>query len=338
MGFSADAVRLGPRDAEVLGANDQLVSVEKAVLAEGSGRGEPVLLVRNPGGVSFEILLDRGMDIGWADALGSPLAWRSPRGRVASTGIAPTGFGWSETFGGGLLSTCGLASVGAPSEVDGVRYGLHGRVGHTPAEHVRWSLTDSSYGAAVVVTGEVVESALGHPTLRLIRRITASCSRPVVLVEDTVLNESHSRAGHMFRHHLNLGYPLVDHGTLVDADAEFFGWRDRAGVPPSPPLRMVVAESMKPETVAYARSGARGVVTVASALPSALSVTVSYSSPTFPMLVLWRDESPGVNVLGVEPSTCRDGGRAEAERLGEIVWLDPGQRRSYSTEVEVSRS
>src|SRR5690606_29592682 len=108
MGFGADSVALAPGLRRLVGAADQLVTVTKAVLDEGPGWGSPILTVRNPGGISFDVLLDRAMDIGWADAVGVPLAWRSPRGPVSSARYEPQGAGWVRTFAGGLLSTCGL--------------------------------------------------------------------------------------------------------------------------------------------------------------------------------------------------------------------------------------
>ena len=49
---------------------------------------------------------------------------------------------------------------------------------------------------------------------------------------------------------------------------------------------------------------------------------------------MWRNASPGVNVLGLEPSTSRDGGRAES---GELIMLQPGEARTYVTEIIVER-
>ncbi|QGQ18236.1 DUF4432 family protein [Cellulomonas sp. JZ18] len=229
--MSASAVATdGAAERRLVGAPEQLVSVERLVRDDGPGRGAPVLVVRNPRGLSFEVLLDRALDLGWADAPGLPVAWRSARGPVASARYEPHGAGWTRTFGGGLLTTCGLASTGMPSDVGGVHHGLHGRVGHIPAEHVRWGPTTVDGVPAVEVLGEVVEADLGAPPLRLRRRLVARTDRPEITVEDVVTNEGYAPAGHMFRHHLNLGYPLVRPGTVVTATAQPFG--ERGGAEP----------------------------------------------------------------------------------------------------------
>lgn len=339
MGFGADSAALDPGVRRLVGAPDQLVSVDRLVRDEGPGRGAPVLLVRNPGGLSFEVLVDRALDLGWADAPGLPLAWRSVRGPVASSHHEPHGSGWTRTFGGGLLTTCGLAATGMPSDVGDVHHGLHGRVGHIPAENVRWGLVLDDGELSVEVTGEVVEAALGQPSLRLRRRILASTVRCALRVEDTVTNIGYSVAGHMFRHHLNLGYPLVQPGTVVTATAEPVGERDRLdGAARTLPWVLEGGrDAVEPETVVYCKPSPGPTATVTVAAPDGAWCEVEQDTETWPLLLLWRDGSPGVNVLGVEPSTSRDGGRAQAERDGEVVRLDPGESRPYVTAVRAGR-
>ena len=335
MGFGADSATLPDDLRRLVGAPDQLVMVERLVRDEGPGRGAPVLLVHNPGGVSFEVLLDRAMDLGWAHAGGMPLAWRSPRGTVESSRHEATGMGWTRTFGGGLLSTCGLASTGMPSQFDGVDHGLHGRIGHLPAENVRWCLTGEDGELFVEIVGDVVEAALGHPTLALRRRIVAATARPEIRVEDTVVNRGFEPAGHMFRHHLNLGHPLIGPGTVVSAEATVVGRRDATNKPcPALPWVLdVTATAPADETVLYCRPEPGPTCTTTVTAVSGVRLHVEQTTGAWPLLVLWRDPSPGVNVLGVEPSTSRDAGRARAERDGEVVHLAPGQSREYRTRV-----
>lgn len=334
MGFGADSVALDPALRRLVGSPDQLVDVVRAVLDDGPGRGAPVLTVRNPAGISFDVLLDRAMDIGWADAAGIPLAWRSPRGPVNSARYEPVGAGWVRTFGGGLLSTCGLASTGAPSTVGGEHHPLHGRIGHIPAENVRWALVDDGGQLAVEIIGDVTETALGAPTLSLRRRIVAGVAEPVLRVEDTVRNMGWSPAGHMFRHHLNLGAPVVVPGTVVTAAVEPNGERGRPG-PASIglPWTLDVAAGAADARVLYFRTAPGREARVDVRSPGGSWVSVAMDTATWNQLVLWRDPSAGVNVLGVEPSMSRDFGRANAERAGEVTWLEGGEERSYRTTV-----
>lgn len=327
---------LDPDLRRQLGNPEQLVTVDRMVRADGPAVGSGVLVVRNPSGISLEVLLDRAMDIGWADAPGFPLAWRSPRGHVDPARQEPAGDGWVQTFAGGLLTTCGLRSTGMASTVDGVHHGLHGRIGSVPAQNVRHGFVETHDGEqAIEVTGEVVEASLGAPTLVLTRRILVLISRPEVRVEDAVTNEGYSVAGHMFRHHFNLGYPAVQSGAVVDSTAAPFGLRDD-GVLPSLPWRLSGesgrSEAALGETVVYCRPDAESVTTRVTA-PDGRWTEICNPSGPWPLLILWRDPRPGVNVLGVEPSTSKDGGRAQAEADGEVLWLEPGQSVSYASNV-----
>lgn len=338
MGFGGDSAPIDPRVKPLVGAVDQLVSVDRLIRDEGPGRGAPILMVRNPRGVSFEVLLDRALDIGWADAPGMPLAWRSSRGPVSSSHYEPHGSGWTRTFGGGLLTTCGLASTGLPSEVNGLHHGLHGRVAHIAAENERWALAQVDGELCVEITGDVLEAALGVPPLRLRRRIVASTVAPRITVTDTVTNVGHRTAGHMFRHHLNMGYPMIQPGTVIDAAADLIGEREERDDSPEQlpwtlPEGAVVEDT---ESVLYFRNRSAPTTVVTLTTPQGSRCDIEYSNEACPYLLLWRDASPGVNVLGVEPSTSLDDGRASAEQTGDVIWLEPEESRSYTTEVRVS--
>ena len=87
-------------------------------------------------GFRFQVLVDRGLDLGAGRA-------RRPRPRLACTprsarprSTSRPGLGWLRTFGGGLVTTCGLDHFGPP-DPEGEGYGLHGRASHLPAENLR---------------------------------------------------------------------------------------------------------------------------------------------------------------------------------------------------------
>lgn len=343
----AESAPRGPDHAhgDLVPTLDQLVSVQALSYDEGPARGAPLIVVRNPAGISFDVLSDRALDIGWADACGAPLAWRSPVGPVASSRFEPARSGWGRTFGGGLLSTCGLSSTGAPSTVEGTEYGLHGRIGNTPGQNIRAQLwTDAGGEVWVEIEGDVLESGLGSPDLLLHRVIRASTSRAVMQVVDRVTNLGASVAGHMFRHHVNLGYPLVGYGSVLSGNMKPEGRRDPPPKPGSesgdgawslPHLPWKVDPSGQPvaEDVLYFRPPA--------GLPARSRITavdgswleVEFDPRQWPWFVVWRDASPRTNVLGLEPSTSRDGGRAAAERDREVVWMQPDESRDYRTVI-----
>ena len=120
-----------------VGDLSQLAGVRLGEWSEGTERGVRTADVRTGSGFEFTVLLDRGMDIGPALYRGLPLGWISPAGFSHPAYYDPVGLGWLRTFGGGLLTGCGLTYLGAPGVDEGEALGLHGRLSHLPARHVR---------------------------------------------------------------------------------------------------------------------------------------------------------------------------------------------------------
>jgi hypothetical protein len=77
---------------------EALASVDEATRPS----GDRALVLRLAGGLSLDVLPDRGLDIGAAWWAGVPIAWRSPH--LVDPGPAET---WENRFLGGLLATKG---------------------------------------------------------------------------------------------------------------------------------------------------------------------------------------------------------------------------------------
>ena len=77
-------------------------------------------------GLHFTLWPDRALDIGPAWFGGKPIAWQHPAAAHPHY-YEPAGLGWLRTYGGGLLTTCGLVHIGAPDQYQGQAFGLHGR-------------------------------------------------------------------------------------------------------------------------------------------------------------------------------------------------------------------
>lgn len=319
-----------------VGANDQLFRIDLLDVSAGTGRGSQVISVKNPGGVSAEIQVDRGLDIGWADALGRPLAWRSKTGSVPGTRYNPTGSGWCETFSGGLLSTCGVETTGAPDPSAGL--GLHGRIGHLPAENVSWGATTLEGEPYLCVRGDITESSLGGQTLRVSRTLLFAVSRAEIRIEDSVQNLGYVTAEHMYRHHLNFGYPLVDDSLMLEVPCAVVEERDSAGSIAGPfSLSLAPSACVESERVWTCwsstntpRESFAGEATITDSSGAAL-VRIEWDGDGFDRLLVWRDPSPGVNVLGLEPSTSGDLGKESARADGSLLILAPQETKTYRT-------
>ncbi|MDH2443327.1 aldose 1-epimerase family protein [Amnibacterium sp. CER49] len=314
-----------------VGSLSQIASATPVSFEDGAARGSRMLAVRVAGGISCDVLVDRGLDIGYASAGGTPLSWLAPRGPASPAFAEHGGTGWARTFGGGLLTTCGMAHVGPPDAApDG--QGLHGRVSSLPAEGVTSSVVWDGDEPVVVISGTVVETTLVGPTLERSRTITIPAGRPELVVEDVVTNVSGWPAPHMYRFHPNLGFPLVRPDDVLDVPgAELLGWR--ADAPPRDETWNRVAEPRADgrEEVLYV--GGRSAPATRALLRRAPGaepyLELDWSAETLPVLVVWKLQRVRSNVLAVEPSTVEDDGRAAAERNGRVIMLQPDESRTY---------
>ena len=97
---------------ERMGSMRQLAGIRRAELEDGKGRGMRILDVTNGSGLAFTVYPDRGMDIGETTFKGIPIAWITPNGPVAPQFYDASGLNWLRSWGGGLLTGCGLMNVG----------------------------------------------------------------------------------------------------------------------------------------------------------------------------------------------------------------------------------
>ena len=324
-----------------VGDISQLGGPVPGVLTEGMANGVRTIDVRSPGGLSFVVIADRGLDIGRAEYLGVPLAWRSPVGEVSPAFADQHGLGWLDVFGGGLLTTCGLGTVGQPSQDAGQRLGLHGRISTVPAHAVRafgeW--LEDEY--QITIEGCVREASALGPVLEMRRRITTTLGQPQLRVEDVVTNLGATATPHMFRYHCNFGYPLICEDTRIALDAQAVEPRDAPSAeaigrlediwPPSRPS----AEHVY--TVDPTGDGHQATATLTNhTLAGGLAVSLRWSADTMPWLVVWKQLSRGSYVTALEPSNCHDDGRAAERRRGTLVELAPGEQRRYWLDITVN--
>jgi Domain of unknown function (DUF4432) len=264
----------------------------------------PALDVRVLGGIDLRLHPERGFDIGAAWFRGTPLAW------IASAGESGADVEtWRDAWGGGLVTTCGLDNVGAPSE--GI--GLHGTYMFLPAEDVRTSRSEEA-----VECRAIVHDPRG---LRVERTIRTSVGNGRLELVDRTVNVARVELEAPVLYHINLGWPLWDVGSRVetnavdvrarDGDAEPHDWREAP---------TIVTE--RPERV-WEHVGA----TRASVTNDRLGLRVGIESD-LPRLWQWVDPNPGMYVLGVEPANCSVRGRASDRAEGRLPSLAPGSERT----------
>ncbi|QYH35416.1 DUF4432 family protein [Salinibacterium sp. M195] len=255
--------------------------------------GVRVIDVRLAGGLSFEVLPQRGLDIGSLWHQGSPVSWRSA---LPSTqcDVPALGAGFLSRFKGGMLVTCGLDNVG-PERDD---YPLHGTHTHTAASDVRYTRELVGEHIVVTVTGLIASMELFGRRLIVERRIVASTGIPRLEVIDHIRNEGQQASPVALLYHVNFGAPFLDEGTRVEVDAaeirpryDGMAIESAARFPePTNNLDEAVFEHVAPV----------GRVTV---LPQHGGVaTLDWKVATLPKLFQWVWPAAGGWALGIEPS------------------------------------
>jgi hypothetical protein len=326
--------------ASHVGSMSQLAGITFSELIDGRARGIRAAEFRTGSGFGFTVLLDRAMDIARADFCGKSLCWRSVSGDTHPAYYDPAGLGWLWGFGGGLVTTCGLASFGGPCEDAGDVLGLHGRVSNAPAERV--SVIEEWRGDDYVLelSGQMVEARTFFGCLRLNRSITTKLGAKSLTIRDEVTNLGPRPAPQMILYHCNLGYPALSAESRVlapsvvvvpnTAEAEK-GKQDWSKA--APPTRGYAEKVYEHELAA--KNNRTAVALVNEACDGGFGVYLRFRRDQLPVFTQWKMMGEQEYVMGLEPGTNGVKGRASERERGRLTMLPPGESRQYDLEIGV---
>ncbi|TWF42732.1 uncharacterized protein DUF4432 [Chitinophaga polysaccharea] len=323
----------------------QLGGIETAVLDNGPGRGARIAWINTGTGLRYKVVLDRAMDIADAFYQQHSLAWLSHGGVTPPQRLTDKGLDWLQTFGGGLMTTCGLMHVGGPETDEYGERGLHGPISNTPAEIISIIQPDPVAGNFdMSITGIVPQvQALGKQ-LWLKRTISGTLGVAGIRIQDEVINRGNTTAPHMLLYHFNFGWPLIDEG----ADILWKGsWTSRAGNPDHIFNNTHNYKKGMAPLDSHAGGGEEAAIIDPEAdaqgwcncgvhnarLP--LAVSLRFKKAQLPVLTNWQHWGKGEYVMGLEPGTHPPTGQAKARREGTLLFLEPGESRRYELELEV---
>ena len=326
----------------------QLGGIETAVLDNGPGRGTRIAWINTGAGLRYKVVIDRAMDIADAFYNQHSLAWLSRGGVIAPMRSADKGLDWLQTFGGGLMTTCGLAHVGGPETDEYGERGLHGPISNTPAEIISIIQPDPAAGKMEMsITGIMQQVQALGTQLVLKRTISGALGEAGIRVHDEVINKGNTVAPHMLLYHFNFGWPLVDEG----ADICWKGnWKSRDGNPDiifneNHPYKKCMAPldshagGGEEAAIIDVAADANGWCTCGvhnGALQ--LAASLRFKKQQMPVLTNWQHWGKGEYVMGLEPGTHPPTGQAKARREGTLILLEPGESRTYELQLDVLHS
>jgi hypothetical protein len=149
----------------------------------------------------------------------------------------------------------------------------------------------------------------------------------------------------MFCYHINIGYPVLDEGSRYIAPVKEVTWAAhadtykkqnvgyrRASKPQSDFHEQVWehwlaadSDSKVPFAVVNERfNGGQGI-----------GILIEVNKDEFPCHFEWQNFQEGQYAIGVEPSTNHVLGKPFARERGELIWLEHGAERNYTTRFEV---
>jgi hypothetical protein len=324
----------------------QIGGIEISVLDNGAGRGTRIAWINTGAGLRYKVVIDRAMDIADAFYNQHSLTWLSHGGITSPQPFAHRGMDWIRTFGGGLLTTCGLDHVGGPEKDEHGERGIHGLISNIPAEIESVIQPDPIQGKMEFgITGKIKQTQVFGPSFELKRTLSGTLGRPAIRIQDEVTNCANTPSAHMLLYHLNFGWPLADAGAdiLWNGPWEFSGEKSAAKIfregnnfrkCPSPlPSHNGPGEEVAFIDIVPDESG-RCTAGLYNAQIS-LAVAIRFNKKELPWFTNWQHWGKGEYVTGLEPGTNPPIGQAKARAQNTLIFLEPGETRSYNVEIEV---
>jgi hypothetical protein len=322
----------------------QLAGIRPVTYQDGPEAGVRALEFRTGAGFSFTVLAERAMDVGLAEIDGVPLSFLTGVGYAHPAYYSGHGSDWLQTFPGGLFVTGGLDTYGQPASDEGVEYGLHGRATSLAARGLSWDADWDGDEYVLRARGRMKQVSFHGEHLQLTRTITAKLGENRFAIHDVVENLAGRPEAHMILYHFNIGFPLLDEGSVLDVKVNRTdGLDDRAQAiaeharevqgPVYGYQEEVVVHDVQPDSDGWVSArmlnpgfqGGRG-----------LALTIRYRKDELPFLWQWRNFRERAYVMGIEPGNADMRGRAYNREHGTLPILATGERREYHLEVEAS--
>lgn len=326
-----------------VGDISQIADMRLMSFEEGKARGMRSIECRNGSGLDFTILPDRGMDIAWASFQGMPFSYISK-----SEVCRPDYFvenkekGFLDNFFAGVLTTSGLSNTGSPNEDEGKAYGLHGVINNIPANEVSITKEWNADEYCMTARGRVRQGRFYGEEFTLIRTIETRMGVNKIVVKDVYENTGFTSQPFMLLYHMNFGYPflsgdsrlVLNPGKIKPRTEEAKKGIDAyAGL--SEPVHgyqeQCFYHDFEPDEEGMVRAGLYNPNLGANGL----GIYLNYRKDELPYFCQWKQLGEQEYVMGLIPANGYAEGRSAARKQGELVMLEPGQKKCVTLEIEV---
>jgi len=319
----------------------QIARVDRCLATNGETAGDRLIRGQSLGGFHFTLHPDRGLDLGQLEYQGLPLGWIGPAGFPSASRFPPDGedgLGILRAFSG-FLVTCGYDYFGGVARSGAAHfdyplrteqsYPVHGRAWTLPADievcRIDW---EAENGPEIIVSGGLSQRSLLGEQIRNARTYRFAVGKPQFELHDTITNIGHKPVPHRLLYHINLGYPLIDTGTLI------------AGYPPSDEMPAEVGPLGEEQDQRFRfvdRSDCSQSITVTSPASTGLRLKIEPIGKHFQKIGQWWNRYPGMNVIGVEPASADLPVVDENGRWEPDLWLQPGESADYQIRFSATK-
>lgn len=323
------------------GSISQLARVNRYTFSEGKAKGLDAVDINNGSGLDFTVLLGRTLDIHWCQYKGINLSYITKNMLVGPQYVQEGTDGWLRSFNGGLLTTCGIASSGAPSVDLGESLNLHGRIGNAPAEQVAVESYWEGEDYIIRVRGNSYETKLFGENLKLSREIQVKLGENKIYIHDKIENLGYIPSPIMMVYHMNFGYPLLDEGAKMyitsrkstptsDISKEKASCQYDVEPPQHGVEENVYFHEMDPE-----RGYGLAALINPKLLENGLGVYIKTDLEELPYFTQWKMMGEGEYVVGLEPCNCMTLGREKERQRGTLRMIQPGEIKDFKIEVGI---
>jgi hypothetical protein len=327
--------------SERVGHISQIAGSKRYVFTEGRSKGVEAVDIKTGTGLNFTVLLDRALDIAWAEYKGIPLAYLASPGIVSPQYYDQDSNEWLRSFTGGLMTTCGLSNAGEAAEWNGIKYGQHGRISNLPGENIHIDEAFDGEDYSISVSGRVSEVKAFYEHLVLQRTIKAFAGGNSIFIRDVVENKTTGRHPFMLLYHFNFGFPLINKDSeilisgLHEADSGMREFLDLSNpVKPGQHRQTSQNNSLICHPVADKNNQVYFLISNDRQHPE-LALLVTYRYGTLKNLMIWKHLYAGNEVLCIEPANCHLKGIAEEAKKGTLEYLEPFEKREINIEIKV---
>ena len=323
-------------------------SIRKFTLHGGLQEGVEVVEINN-GHFNFAVLPTRGMSIWKARCGDLDLGWRSPVRHPVHPAFVDLeergGIGWLRGFNEWVVR-CGLASFGPPGPDVAIDDAgnrshtdltLHGRAANLPASRVEIEVS----GSEIILRGEVFETMLFGPSLRLDCEIRTTFGSSRITINDTVSNLGSLPCEHQILYHINYGDPLLEEGSRFVAPAKLVAPRDARAAEGIGTFDEYTGPVAGYAEQAYwlelaGRRGSRETLAMLRNTAGDRASVLRFSLKDFPCFTIWKNTAAREDgyVTGLEPGTAFPNHRSFERSQERVLVLKGGESRRTSLHIE----